>query len=49
MSLPVFNCPNIRNQSDLQLLLQVKIKTKILQITQTETIHNKIKLASDKT
>ena len=34
MSLPVFICPIFRSQWDLQLLLQVKKKTKILQIIQ---------------
>ena len=48
MSLTVFNYPKFRSQWDLQLLLQVKKKTIILQIIQTKN-HNKIKLASDKT
>ena len=48
MSLPVFNCPKFRSQWDLQLLLQVKKKTKILQIIQIKK-YNKIKPASDKT
>ena len=48
MSLPLFNCPKFRSQWDLQLLLQVKEKKKILQIMQIKN-HNKIILASDKT
>ena len=49
MSLPLFNCPKFRSQWDLQLQLQVKKQRKNIQIIQMETIHNKIKLASDKT
>ena len=38
MSLPVFNCSKFRSQWDLQLFLQVKKKTKILQIIQIKKI-----------
>ena len=41
MSLPVFICPKLRSQWDLQFLSQVKKKTKILQIIQIKKIITK--------
>ena len=49
MSLPVFNCPKFRSQSDLQLLLQVFKKKENPSNYTNKKNHIKIKLASDKT